>query len=186
MAISIVRDPDSSDLWLLASADGKPQLGAYMPGSGEINLTVYWNGQTAALLLANIIAEAESTLRELTDVRGTLIAYGKKRVHVGPAYSASSLLKDKFLTGFDAYRAELESGIGKVIIWANVSANEAPRSQDGEENGDKGENIGICVTPPLFDGPMRPVYEHAILKTRDMKSQTVVELLNEISNGITP
>jgi hypothetical protein len=181
MTVNVERDPRSSDRWLIASVDGKPQLGAYMPGSGDINLTVYWRGQVAVAALSNVVANAEGALKKFPDdAQGTLIAYGETRKRVGPVFGVSSILATKFSIGFDAYRAELESKAGRVIIWANVATSNLVEFEDGSEN------IGVCVTPALFNGSARPVYELAILKTTNLSWQTITQLLDEISKAMLP
>jgi hypothetical protein len=181
MTVIFDQVPVNSGRWLLAEADGKPQLGAYMPASGEPNLTVYWRGRVAEDVLGHIVRDAEAVLAKTGgDVQGTLIAYGKLRKSVGPTHDGLShyLAQPSHLCGFDAYRAELEGHAGKVIIWANVKDTSSIELKEG------GENIGLCVTPALFDGPVRAVIETAIHKTMGLATKTTSGLLEEISKAM--
>jgi hypothetical protein len=53
------ESPSGADRWLIAEADGKPQLGAFMPAATdpdvgadkEPNLTVFWHGDIATTQL---------------------------------------------------------------------------------------------------------------------------------------
>jgi HSP20 family protein len=170
----------SLDVWLTADAEGKPQLGAYISASDEANLTVYWHGHAAMAQLCHIVEDAEGVLaKEGGKVQGTLIAYGKRREQVGPTSGLSTYLApSSTLRGFDAYRAELEGRAGKVVIWANVAAESLFELKDG------GENIGLCVTPTLFNGAARPVIERAIQSTMSLGVQTISQLLNEVSRAM--
>jgi hypothetical protein len=43
MSVTVETEPHNSDRWLTAwDRDNKAKLGAYMPGSAERALTVYW------------------------------------------------------------------------------------------------------------------------------------------------
>ena len=89
------------------------------------------------------------------------------------------VMKSSALNGLDAYRAELEGPAGKVVIWANVTA-----AGYSVELKDGGENIGLCVTPALFDGPARPFIASAIRRTMNLGTETVARLLDEISEAM--
>src|SRR5258708_6115221 len=115
MTVIFEKDPTSSDRWLIAEAEGKPQLGAHMPASDGANLTVYWRGHVDMPELSHIVSDAWLVLTiEAGHVQGTLTAYGKGRERIGPTSKDLSayLAPSSKLKGFDAYRAELESVAG--------------------------------------------------------------------------
>jgi hypothetical protein len=84
------------------------------------------------------------------------------------------------LATFDACRAELTCAAGRVIVWANVTGKPTVALNSG------GENIGVSVTPGLFEGSVRPVISHAIESTMHLPSDTVATLLNKISEQLIP
>jgi hypothetical protein len=181
--ISLAEDPVSSDRWLMAEAEGKPQLGAYLPESDEPMLTVYWRGAVKVTELSHIIDEAQWALGARGDtVEGVLIAYGNTRESRGPTqYKVSAYLDSSSssnLSGFDAYRAELNGIAGSIVIWANVTGRDAADLRNG------GENIGLCITPSLFDGVGRPVVANAIGRTLALPIKTIAEILTEISDAM--
>lgn len=80
MTVTFEKDPASSDRWLSAEAEGKPQLGAYMPASDGASLTVYWRGHVAMKELFLIVKDAQVVLANTGgDVQGTIVGYGKSR-----------------------------------------------------------------------------------------------------------
>jgi hypothetical protein len=182
--VTFEKVPIGSGKWLYAEADGKPQVGAFMPAgtdpeAGEPNLTIFWHGSIATTNLSNIVKDVEAILRNFGDVQGTLVAYGADRKELGPTSEGLSSYLDQYTHGYDAYRAELQANAFKTVVWANVAANPKTELSNG------GENIGLCFTPPgLFDGAARSVVAAAIEKTVLIKRKTVDELLEEISRAM--
>jgi hypothetical protein len=181
MKVDFVRDPVNHDYWLTAPVSEKSQLGAYMPGRGDVDVTVYWRGDLEIAKLQQVINRAEKAFLEKGGkVQGTLFAYGNKQASAGPTSDGLSgyLAPSSPLHGFAAYRAELEGDLGRMIIWANVADHSAREVKDG------GENIGLCVRRSLFDGFARPVIASAILETMTASPDTIYGLLNEISDAM--
>jgi hypothetical protein len=186
MPVTFEKVPVGSGKWLYAEADGKPQVGAFMPAAtdpeaGEPNLTVFWHGSVATINLSNIVKDVEAVLRKFGDVQGTLVAYGADRRELGSTSEGLSSYLDQssYTHGYDAYRAELQANAFKTVVWANVAANPKTELSNG------GENIGLCFTPPsLFDGAARSVVAAAIEKTMLINRKTVDELLEEISRAM--
>jgi hypothetical protein len=187
MPVTFEKVPVGSGKWLYAEADGKPQVGAFMPEAAdpqaaEPNLTVFWHGSVATTNLSKILKDVESILRKFGDVQGTLVAYGADRRELGPTSGGLSSYLDQssYTHGYDAYRAELQANAFKTVIWANVATNPNTELSNG------GENIGLCFTPPaLFDGAdARSVVAAAIEKTMPINRKTVDQLLEEISKAM--
>jgi hypothetical protein len=169
--------------------NGAPaQVGAYLPDY-DGDLTVYWRGHVGRDDIRSLVAEAEAALAKSGQpVSGTFDAYGIEAPnpddterHIGPLpfALANSLAPKSGLPDFDACRAELTVGLGKVIIWANVTGEQTAALEYG------GENIGVSVPQSLFGREgIRPVIEHAISTTMQLKPKFVAKLLNDISNAI--
>jgi hypothetical protein len=181
MSVTVETEPHNSDRWLTAwDRDNKAKLGAYMPGSAERALTVYWRGNVPAKKFFDVIETAQQELGTLRDpVPVTLIGYGKTREHVGPTKDLSQYrAPSSAFANFDAYRAELEGGPGRMVIWANVTSGPPLDFKQGNEN------IGVCATPAFFDGQNRQFIVSAILETTSLGKQTVIRLLDEISKAL--
>lgn len=198
-----LRNP-ASNVWFTALSDGRAELGAYIPANArrsDATLSVFWCGDTSRSRFRNAVERAEKLfLKNGGYVQGTLSAYGLWKEVRGPITrkvntkdsSSSDPGIGKYLTEVDplgwcsAYRAEFEGTGGKVILWANVI------DADTGELEDEGDNIGICTSPELFDGPARTLFIETIQETRletrpatrVLSRKTVSRLLSEISKEV--
>jgi len=186
MIVEFQKDPSSADRWLIVE-EGQLQVGAYMPAfDDQADLTVFWRGLVGVKDLHKIVQAAEGALTKMKgDLQGTLIAYGSSRESLGPSSNVSAYLEtpSKF-TGFGAFRAELRAYAGKVVLWANVTDADQVNDKASSDLKDGGENIGLSVSPELFDGPVRPVIAAAIAQTKRVESGAVTSVLQQVSRAM--
>jgi hypothetical protein len=201
MSVKVERDDPkdpASNVWFTAQSDDRAELGAYIPANArddDPSLSVFWCGDTSRSTFWAAVDQTEKLLFDKDGpVRVTLYAFGPLKEQLGPITLKSSdhpglvdYLDKKSPVGcFSAYRAELEGTEGHIILWANV----VDLDLRGLENG--GDNIGICTSPKLFNGPARGLIEETIEKTRQGKRPTtrvlgratVSGLLNEIAKEV--
>jgi hypothetical protein len=179
---AIKRDPAFPDRWFISGTDKpRPEIGATLSSETKPELVVYWSGNVGRDNLLQIMREAGTSLDKKT-LTGKLFVYGADFRDVIPLSNSEILNpsenQSKF-PSFDACRAELTASNGSVVVWANVTGEK--RSLD-----DGGENIGVNLSPELFNGPVRPVISHAIERTMHLSADAVMELLNQISVSIIP
>lgn len=175
-------DPAYADRWFISEAEEKkPQIGVFLSHDPSPELVVYWSGHVARSSLFELIKQAGTALEEKGPVHGRLVAYGKNLREEFPL-SDDTILQyfepNSPLPSFDACRAELTGLAGKVVVWANVTGAKTA----GLDRG--GENIGVNLSPSLFDGPVRPVISHAIEMTMNLPTKAISGLLDKISESV--
>jgi hypothetical protein len=179
---TIAKDPAYPDRWFVSTANRpKPLIGATLSSDTKDELVVYWSGNVRRDNLLQIVREAGTSLDKKT-LRGKLFVYGedyREVISLSEGDILNSSESHSRFPGFDACRAELTASNGTVVVWANVTGQK--RSLD-----DGGENIGVNLSPELFNGPVRPVISHAIEQTMHLSADAVTELLNQISVSVIP
>jgi hypothetical protein len=183
-------DP-ASNVWLTAfSADGRAELGAYIPANArrdDPSLSVFWCGDTSRSSFRKAVERTEHFFLDKGGyVLSTLLGYGPSKTVVGPITRIQSsdpslgecLTDTNPLGRFSAYRAEFYGAGEQVILWANVVEAD---TGELEENGD---NIGICTSPTLFDGLARTLIVDTIEETRGGSRPATRALGREIVSGL--
>jgi hypothetical protein len=185
MTVQIAKDPGNGDVWLTAKMEGKAQLGAFVSGSsasGDPTLTIYWRGYVQRSSLTDALTEAETFLKKRAGkIHARLIAFGpeKKVFDLGVGTGIGTLLREESpVAHYAAFRAELEGGDDKLILWANV--------KEADYRGlDAGDNIGICTSRSLFQDSVWGLFLHTLQATRkDLGPETMSYLLGEIATAL--
>ncbi|MGJ5134370.1 hypothetical protein [Bradyrhizobium oligotrophicum] len=183
-------DPAYAHRWLVSvSADTVPVLGAQFSEKPDADLTIYWSGHPGRKDLFLIIDECAGFLmKERSDVEGRLVAFGQDmraefelKEHYFAPLPESSVIKDKDkqpLDTFDACRVELTTPRDKVVVWANVTG----ATRGGLDKG--GENIGITLSPRMFENGARVFIEHAIKITSNLAEPTISTLLDKFTKDL--
>jgi len=179
---TIKPDPAYPDRWLVSdSKEAGSKIGAYLSDDPSPELAVYWSGKVGRDSLFEIMREAGTILDKKGSLTGKFFAYGENLREEIPLSEKDILLKSSAKSPrfpkFDACRAELSGPDGAVTVWANVTGPVA-----GLDEGT--ENIGVSMSPWLFEAAVRPVISRAIARTMDLSGDAVTELLDEVSHAV--
>ena len=170
--------------WITARANGRPEIGAHIQensGQGVALITVFWCGIVNAHHVRDAIQYADKLDAVGPSVKTTITSFGSEKTVVQSRGrdELTDYLHDRFpLSKFEAYRAEFHGQHGDVIFWANVEPSERGKLEQGEEN------VGIAVTPSLFEGLSPTLIARTIQQTSGIDSMIVDDLLQGIKTSL--
>ena len=182
MDISFSAAAGEQGSWVTAKLDGSAVIGAHLSPEGETHsaLTVFWHGSNIRRGLESTIRDAEKLLMLLgAHPTGRIYSYGDEDIDSESSQSElSAMFVNDSFSNQDAFRIEIESEHGEIILWANVTDDD-PRSLD-----EGGENIGICIPPAMFNLALTKLITPAIARTSDLSRKVLSEILAQIPSNL--